>query len=78
MSEYKDKLTDQEFSSIKKLVSDYDSIKIQLGDTVIAQHSLMSKLEGVKNAYNSIESGLIETYGPDAVFNMETGEIKQK
>jgi hypothetical protein len=38
----------------------------------------MSKLEGVKSAYNKIESDLIQTYGPDAVFNLETGEIKQK
>ena len=78
MSEYKDKLTDQEFSSIKKLMFDYDTIKMQLGDTVISQHSLMSKLEGVKSAYNKIESDLIQTYGPDAVFNMETGEINKK
>jgi hypothetical protein len=78
MSEYKDKLTDQELSSIKGLVSEYESIKMRLGDTVITQHSLISKLESVKNAYNSIESGLIEAYGSDAVFNMETGEINKK
>ena len=48
---------------------------MQLGDTYMNQQALLKKIEEVKLSYSKVEVSLMETYGKDAVINVETGEV---
>lgn len=69
------KLTKVELETVQGLVQEFNQAKIQLGDTVISQANLLKKVEELKASYAKAEAGLIETYGKDAVINIETGEV---
>jgi hypothetical protein len=69
------KLTEQELATVQGLVQEFNQAKIQLGDTVISQANLLKKVEELRISYAAAETGLIETYGKDAVINIETGEV---
>jgi len=47
------KLSKKELESIQKLMNDFNQVKMQLGDTVITQHSLMSNVEELKVDFSS-------------------------
>tara|TARA_R110000803_G_scaffold175264_2_gene237793 strand:- start:56 stop:292 length:237 start_codon:yes stop_codon:yes gene_type:complete len=68
-------LTEQELDSIKKLTSDFNKLKVQLGDTVISQNILLKEIDKVKALFYQQEEKLIEKYGKDAVINIQTGEV---
>jgi hypothetical protein len=72
------KLSKKELESIQKLMNDFNQVKMQLGDTVITQHSLMSNVEELKVAYAKEEQKLIKKYGENSVVNVQTGEITEK
>jgi hypothetical protein len=69
------KLSEQELDSFRKLVSDFNETKMKLGDTVMAQSSLMKELDELKKVYATEEALLIEKYGKDSVINIQTGEV---
>jgi len=69
------KLSEQELDSFRKLVSDFNDTKLKLGDTVMAQSSLMKDLDELKKVYATEEALLIEKYGKDSVINIQTGEV---
>jgi hypothetical protein len=69
------KLSEQELDSFRKLVSDFNDTKLKLGDTVMAQSSLMKELDELKKVYATEEALLIEKYGKDSVINIQTGEV---
>jgi len=69
------KLSEQELDSFRKLVSDFNDTKLKLGDTVMAQSSLMKELDELKKGYATEEALLIEKYGKDSVINIQTGEV---
>jgi hypothetical protein len=68
-------LTETERTEINKLVSEFNTLKMQLGDTYMNQQALLKKIEEVKLSYSKVEVSLMETYGKDAVINVETGEV---
>jgi|TARA_B110000879_G_C11025426_1_gene452677 hypothetical protein len=68
-------LTETERTEINKLVSEFNTLKMQLGDTYMNQQALLKKIEEVKESYSKVEVSLMETYGKDAVINVETGEV---
>ena len=72
------KLSREELDNIQKLMSDFNQLKIQLGDTMITQHNLLSKVDELKIKYAEEENLLIEKYGQDAVINVQTGDVQQK
>lgn len=72
------KLSKEELDNIQKLMSDFNQLKIQLGDTMITQHNLLSKVDELKIKYTEEENLLIEKYGQDAVINVQTGDVQQK
>jgi hypothetical protein len=72
------KLSKEELDNIHKLMSDFNQLKIQLGDTMITQHNLLSKVDELKIKYAEEENLLIEKYGQDAVINVQTGDVQQK
>jgi len=69
-------LTEQELSTIRVLVQHFNQVKMQLGDTVISQQELLKKVDEIKASYVDMEGLLMETYGKDAIINIETGEVK--
>ena len=72
------KLSKGELEKIHKLMSDFNQLKIQLGDTMITQHNLLSKVDELKVQYAEEERLLIDKYGSDAVINIQTGEVTDK
>jgi hypothetical protein len=72
------KLSKSELEKIHKLMSDFNQLKIQLGDTMITQHNLLSKVDELKVQYAEEERLLIDKYGSDAVINIQTGEVTDK
>jgi hypothetical protein len=72
------KLSKSELEKIHKLMNDFNQLKIQLGDTMITQHNLLSKVDELKVQYAEEERLLIDKYGSDAVINIQTGEVTDK
>lgn len=72
------KLSKGELEKIHKLMSDFNQLKIQLGDTMITQHNLLLKVDELKVQYAEEERLLIDKYGSDAVINIQTGEVTDK
>ena len=68
-------LTETERTEINTLVSEFNTLKMQLGDTYMNQQALLKKIEEVKESYSKVEVSLMETYGKDAVINVKTGEV---
>lgn len=71
-------LTEQELTSIRGSIQEFNSLKMQLADTVMHQQILTKKIEEVRIAYSQMEKALIETYGENASINIDTGEITEK
>jgi len=70
------KLEQKELDTLKESMRQYNECKLQLGETVLQQQSLMSKVEVIKRESKSYEDLLIKKYGQDTVINIETGEVK--
>tara|TARA_R110002167_G_scaffold38063_2_gene118791 strand:- start:175 stop:414 length:240 start_codon:yes stop_codon:yes gene_type:complete len=71
-------LTSGELANLQKVVQQFNQAKMQLGETVIAQENLLASVKEIKVAYSEIEKSLMETYGADALINIETGEISKE
>tara|TARA_R110002012_G_scaffold236152_1_gene409871 strand:+ start:72 stop:314 length:243 start_codon:yes stop_codon:yes gene_type:complete len=72
------KITDKELESLKKMTTEFNSLKTQLGDLTLQKHGVCLRVEELKAEFVALEESLMETYGADSVINMETGEIKEK
>ena len=71
-------LTAEELEFIQKGTQDFTKIKISLGDLELKKQSLITQAEKIMDAFSNNEKFLIEKYGPNAVINTQTGEVKQK
>jgi hypothetical protein len=71
-------LTAEELDFIQKGTQDFTKIKISLGDLELKKQSLIAQAEKIMEAFSNNEKVLIEKYGPNAVINTQTGEVKQK
>jgi|TARA_R110002124_G_scaffold104385_1_gene254409 hypothetical protein len=72
-----DKLTKEELANIQGLVSEFNQVKMQLGDTVISQTNILKKVDELRVSYAEAEQELVKIYGKDAVINIETGEVTE-
>lgn len=72
------KITDQELESLKSLTTEFNNLKIQLGDIALQEHGICLRVEEIKSEFMDVEKSLMDTYGADSIINMETGEIKEK
>jgi len=72
------KLTTDELTKLQSLQSEYNQLKIQLGDTVMQQSLLMKKIEDIRDKFKAEEGPLMEKYGKNATINLETGEVSEK
>lgn len=72
------KLTKEELKVIQDLVTEFNAVKIRLGDTVITQNALLKEVDNIKIKYAENESNLVNKYGADSVIDISTGEITKK
>jgi len=72
-----DKLTKEELDNVQRLVTGFNKLKIELGDAVLAQNSIIKRIDEIKAEYAEQEKAFIKKYGENAVINVETGEVKK-
>ena len=72
------KLSKEELQKVNELVNEFNVLKIKLGDTVIAQNSLLKDIEALRLQYAEEEKKLVEKYGVDTTIDVQTGEITKK
>jgi len=71
-------LSKEELTLLQALQQEFNTVKMQLGDTILQQHQLMEKVADVKQKFAVQEVKLMEIYGKDAVINLENGEVTEK
>jgi hypothetical protein len=71
-------LSKEELTLLQALQQEFNTVKMQLGDTILQQHQLMEKVADVKQKFAVEEVKLMEVYGKDAVINLENGEVTEK
>ena len=69
-------LTTQELEDLQGSLKEFNKCKMQLGETVLQQQALISKMASLKELSSEQERELIKKYGEDSVINIETGEVK--
>jgi len=69
-------LTNEELETLQGSLKEFNNCKMQLGETVLQQQALMSKMAGLREESAEQERKLIDKYGKDSVINIETGEVK--
>mgnify|MGYP003629998848 FL=1 len=72
------KIKDEELKYLQDLNIEFNKIKTQLGDITLQEHGLVLQVQEIKLQFQQAEKGLMETYGENAVINLETGEVKDK
>jgi len=72
------KVKDEELKYLQDLNAEFNKIKTQLGDLTLQKHGLVLQVQDLKGQFQQAEKGLMETYGENAVINLETGEVKDK
>jgi len=72
-----EKLTKEELDNVRGLVTEFNKLKIELADAVLAQRSVTDRIDSVKAKYAEQEKIFIEKYGENAVINVETGDVKK-
>jgi hypothetical protein len=72
------KLEEQQFEKLKQLNTALIHLKLEIGDVEIRKSALLREIDGVRTLMLEQEQELVKEYGPDAVINMQTGEVTQK
>tara|TARA_R100000808_G_C2155481_1_gene168165 strand:+ start:2034 stop:2297 length:264 start_codon:yes stop_codon:yes gene_type:complete len=74
----KTKIEENELKSLQDLNAEFNKIKTQIGDVELQKHSLLKRVDTLREEFNVLEKSLAEKYGTDAVVNLETGEVSKK
>lgn len=69
-------LTTEELKTLQNSVKQLNSLKIKLGETLLHQQGIMSRIASLREDSSKQEELLINKYGEDSVINIETGEVK--
>jgi|21_taG_2_1085346.scaffolds.fasta_scaffold00418_6 hypothetical protein len=72
------KLTKDELANLQNLQKDFNTAKLELGNTVLQQSKIMESIEMIKSQFGEKEKELMDKYGKDVTINLETGEISEK
>lgn len=72
------KIKKEELDTLQKLNTEFNKLKTQLGDLTLQKHVICLRVEVIKQEFQTLEKSLMDSYGKDAVINLETGEIKEK
>jgi len=69
------KLTEEELTLLQGLQAEFNTLKMNLGDTILQQNQLMEQVAEVKEKFQKEEITLMEKYGKNATINLETGDV---
>ena len=72
------KLTKEELTQVQSMLSAFNQLKMQLGDAVLQQTTIVTKIDELKVDYATVEKALSEKYGTDSQIDVKTGEVKPK
>ena len=72
------KLNDDELKTLQDLNKEFNKLTHSLGTLALQKHSVLKKIDKVKESFEHVEKTLLEKYGEDAVVHIETGQITQK
>ncbi len=72
------KVTKEELGLIKEMLTTFNNLKMQLGDAVLSQNTIVAKIDSLKEEYSELEKVLANKYGEDSRIHVQTGEIKEK
>jgi len=78
MSKKEMQLSTEELNNLQELQKEYNNLKMQLGDTLLQQEQLMTKIADIRQSFKEEEGPLMEKYGKNATINLETGEVSEK
>ena len=73
-----EKITDDELAKVQSFVTEFNTLKMQIGDAELAKSALVIQVDSLKGEYNKYELELMEKYGKDAILNVQTGAITRK
>jgi hypothetical protein len=73
-----EKITDDELAKVQSFVTEFNTLKMQIGDAALAQCNLVAQVDSLKEEYNKYELELMKKYGEDAILNVQTGAITRK
>jgi len=72
------KLEEKELKSLRDLNSEFQSLKVQLGELAIQKNSVLKRVDSIRVEFESLENELIKKYGENSVINLEHGTVTQK
>ena len=72
------KLEKKELKSLRDLNSEFQSLKVQLGELAIQKNSVLRRVDSIRVEFESLENELIKKYGENSVINLEHGTVTQK
>ena len=73
-----EKITDDELAKVQSFVTEFNTLKMQIGDAELAKSALVIQVDSLKGEYNKYELELMKKYGEDAILNVQTGAITRK
>jgi hypothetical protein len=71
------KLEKEELKSIQELNSQFQQLKLALGEVALREADIVEEVKNVKSLFMVEEKKLIEKYGANAIINLQTGEITE-
>ena len=71
-------VTPEELKSMQEINAKFQQAKIALGDVALQQQSILKAIDDIKVEFAIEEKKLVANYGPDAVINLQTGEITER
>ncbi len=72
------KLEEKELKSLRDLNSEFQSLKVQLGELSIQKNSVLKRVDSIRVEFESLENELIKKYGEKSVINLKHGTVTQK
>ena len=74
----KKKLTNEELTSLRKALSDFNQAKVKLADIMMEQQQVMGFIRELKQVFIREEEVLLKKYGTDARIDLSTGAVTKK
>jgi predicted nuclease with TOPRIM domain len=71
------KLEEKELKSLRELNSEFELLKVQLGELEIQKSSVLKRVDSIRVEFESLEKELIKKYGENSVINLEHGTVTQ-
>jgi len=71
-------LSQQELGKIQEMNNEFTKAKLAIGDLEMQKQNILKSIETLRTEFAKHEMELIETYGKDAVINVQTGEVTKK